>query len=133
MNSGQAAQRAVAAGALLVTGGMLLFLARVTKSTQAVFDGEPQDAPAAEVAKAPPSTKPPAPGVIHLNEGDPLPPATPLARPAANAPAGGGARNPVEMSREELTQEVISLRARLAHMEAEEAAIRAALRAPAAP
>jgi hypothetical protein len=127
MNSGQAMQRAMAAGALLFAGGLLLFMAKVTKVTKAVFEGEAPDAPTEQVAPAPPKAAATAPGVIHVQEGDPLPPATPLPRPGASPPASTGERSPAEMTREELIREVASLRGQVARMEAQQAAVRAAL------
>ncbi len=126
MKSGQAMQRAMAAGALLFAGALLLFLARVTKATKAALEGEAPEAPTEQVAPAPKAV--PAPGVIHVQEGDPLPPATPLPRPGASTPTAPGQRSPAEMTREELIREVASLRGQLARMEAQQAAVRAALR-----
>ena len=127
MKSGQAMQRAMAAGALLFAGALLLFLAKVTKVTKAVFEGEAPDAPAEQVAPAPPKAAAPAPGVIHVQEGDPLPPATPLPRSGASSSSATGERSPAEMTREELIREVASLRGQVARMEAQQAAARAAL------
>ena len=132
-NSGRALQRMMVAGGLVVAGGFLLLMGRVAKSTSDALQGQ---APTSEaVAPAPASATPPKAatpsGVIHIQEGDPLPPATPLG-PGRSAPAAAQP-SPTDMSRDELMHEVAVLRARVALMEAQQAAARAALRDAAGP
>jgi hypothetical protein len=131
-NTGRGAQRAMLAVGLLMAGGVLFALSTVAKGVNNAFGGvsSPSE-PEAPVKAAP---KPdPVTGVIHVEDGDPLPPATPIskrARPApppAPAAAPGAGRSPAEMSHDELVAEVNALRAQVANLEAQQAAARAAL------
>jgi hypothetical protein len=126
MDPQKATQRMMAAGALLVAGVGLLGVSMVMKKVQGALMGEPRDESAA-VAEAPQAEAAPQPGVIHVNPGDPLPPATPLPRPEPRAqprppvaaqgePPPAEGRDPGTMSRGELIDEVTRLRAKVAEL-----------------
>ena len=123
MDPQKASQRMMAAGALLVAGVGLLGVSVVMKKVTGALNGEPRDESAA-VAEAQPAEAQPQPGVIHVNPGDPLPPATPLPRPAQPRPpeAAQGepppaeGRDPGTLTRGELIDEVTRLRAKVAEL-----------------
>jgi hypothetical protein len=125
----------MAAGALLIVGLMMAALSTMVKSTRDALEG--RSLPEASAPKIPTATSPSKTSgrsdVIHVEEGDPLPAATPLPRPnsdATSAQAQVSHKNPNDMSRAELIDEVTELRVRVTSLETQMASIRTALSSP---
>jgi hypothetical protein len=127
MDSQKTARRMMLAGGFMVAGLVMLGITRLGGSaSQALEGGEEIPRP----AEAKPRSGPAANGTIHLEPGDPFPPATPIKPPSANAAQGPD--QPIapsdQPSREELIHQVIALHARVAALEAEEAQLKEELK-----